>query len=75
MISVTVKGIVAEDRRLTIELPEGMPSGPVEVTITSVTPDANASPEVELTREQLQALLAADGLLATGPYAPPVLYA
>jgi hypothetical protein len=67
MASVTIKAIVEEDRQLHIALPDEMPLGPVEITIKSV-------PEIvlggELTREQARAILAAAGLLGTGPYPP-----
>ena len=72
MATVTVQAILGEDRQLHITLPEDIPAGPVEVTITSTAPrEQSVAPGAELTREQLRALLAEAGALSTKRYAPP----
>jgi hypothetical protein len=71
MTIITVKAILDKDRQLHIGLPDEMPPGPVEVTVKSLPDMPHIAPGGELTRDQARALLAAAGLLATGPYAPP----
>lgn len=71
MVSVTVKAIVDEARQLHITVPDDMPPGPVEVTITPVAAVPPITPGAELTREQARAILLEAGLLSTGYHAPP----
>ncbi len=71
MVSITVKGIITEDRQLVVVLPDNLPPGPVEVTITTLPISPDLAPSGELTRERLRALLAAEGALVTTRYAPP----
>ena len=71
MVSVTVKGIINAQRQLEIALPDDLPAGAVEVTITPVVAVPALAPGEELTRERVRALLAAEGALVTTRYAPP----
>lgn len=71
MASITVRAIVGEDRELRLTLPEGIPTGPVEVTITATNAPPPVQPGRQLTREEAGAILAAAGGLSTGHDAPP----
>lgn len=71
MSTVTLNVVVGEDRHLTIELPEEIPTGPIEVTIRPVALPIENVPEGEMTRERARALMAAAGILSTAKYAPP----
>lgn len=77
MDAITLVATVDEDRRLTIELPAGTPTGPVEVVIrplpgSEVRPSTGPEPAaVPLTREAAREKLRAAGKLAEGPFAPP----
>jgi hypothetical protein len=71
MTSVTIKAVVDEERQLHIALPEDMPLGPVEVTITPIAIVPELAPGAEPTREQLRALLGAEGTLSAARFAPP----
>src|SRR3712207_1551351 len=67
--SITLNAVVGEERQITIQLPEDMPLGPVEVT---VTPQAMSDTEIpELTRETARQKLAEAGFLSALSYAPP----
>ena len=71
MVTVTVQAIVGNDRQLTIVLPDEVPAGAVEVTITAIPASPDIAPGGELTRDRLRTLLAAEGALSTTRYAPP----
>ena len=71
METITLKLTIGDDRHLTIDVPEAIPSGPIEVIIRSLPAPVEAQPAQPLTRERARELLAAGGLLSTGPFAPP----
>jgi hypothetical protein len=70
METVTLKLTIGEDRHLTIDVPEAIPSGPIEVTIRSLPAPADEGSAPPLTRERARELLAAGGMLSTA-FAPP----
>ena len=66
---IKVRAVINEDRQLVVELPDGVPIGPVELVIRPLAiPPARSQP---LTREVARARLLAAGLLSTTRYAPP----
>jgi hypothetical protein len=69
MTSITLRATVDEGHRLTIELPEEIPAGPVEVIVRSLVPQGPATGP--LTREEARARLRAAGILSEYRYAPP----
>lgn len=71
MSTVTLNVVVGEDRHLTIELPEEIPAGPVQVTIRSVSPQADVPHGEPLTLERARAIFAAAGMLSTAFHVPP----
>jgi hypothetical protein len=71
MSAVTLNVVVGDDRQLTIELPEEVPTGPIEVTIRPVVAVPTAAPNEPLTLERARALLAAAGMLSTAFSPPP----
>ena len=71
LVSVTPKGIISADRQLAITLPEDLPAGAVEVTITTTPTPAAVPTGGALTREQARAILLAAGLFSTAYHAPP----
>jgi hypothetical protein len=71
MSTVTLNVVVGEDRRLTLELPEEIPAGPIEVTIRPVETEPVVTSSEPLTLERARALFAAAGMLSTAFHAPP----
>ncbi len=72
MKSVTLVVEVTADRRVTIDLPEDIPIGSIELTIRPLPapgPTSNGSGR-DLTREEASERLRAAGLLSEGPWAP-----
>lgn len=62
MDAITLNAVISKDRQLIVELPDDLPEGPVRLVIQPIaTPDKVAK---EITRGELQAQLAAAGLLA-----------
>jgi hypothetical protein len=73
MKSVTLVVEVTDDRRVMIDLPEGIPTGSIELTIRPLPaskPTSNGGGS-NLTREEARERLRAAGLLSEGPWAPP----
>jgi hypothetical protein len=70
MKPITLTTTIDENHRLVIDVPEDMPVGEVEVTITpkSVSP---APARDTLTHEEIRPKLLAAGLLTLTPVAPP----
>lgn len=67
---------VGEDKRLTIDLPEDVPIGPVDVVIipresAKATYSPDYSPEWVAKREEFRRRLAKAGFLSTAHTAPP----
>lgn len=67
MLPITMTATVDENHRLTLDLPEDIPAGEVEVIIRQLP----ASQTNEMTRDELHEKLRAAGLLMEGPFAPP----
>jgi hypothetical protein len=68
MVTVRLNGMITEDHKLVIDLPDELPVGPVEVTIQSTE---QPSPIVtNPAREAARAKLAAGGLLSNIHRAP-----
>jgi hypothetical protein len=69
MKTVTLRAMVDEERQLRVDVPAEIPIGPVELVIRSLA--GTPSEGTALTGDTDRAKLAAHGLLAAGPYAPP----
>jgi hypothetical protein len=69
MDQVTISTYVHEDRRLVLDLPDEIPTGPVEVTIK---PAAQSSTAGNAAREAVRAKLLAAGFLVTDIKAPDI---
>ena len=62
MNRITLNVNVGKERKLIIDLPDDVPEGLLKITIES--PEPSPSEDAKITREELQAQLAAAGLLA-----------
>ena|SRR5215207_2340423 len=70
MKPITLNATVDENHRLVIEVPEDIPVGEVEVTITPKL-EIPASQSDTLTHEEIRTKLLTAGLLTLTPVAPP----
>ena len=70
MGAIIINAIVGPDRHLTVDLPDDVPLGPVEVLIRPVSVVAFTDGGAALTREEVRARLDAAGLLSHARYAP-----
>ncbi len=68
MDTIILEVSVSEDRRIIIDLPATMPTGPAEVTVRSLGTSSTAAHE--LIRRSIQAKLRAAGILNTMHSAP-----
>lgn len=73
MLPITLTATIDENHRLTLDLPDDIPAGEVEVIIrqlpTSQT-NGQPAPSGEMTRDELREKLRAAGLLMEGNFAP-----
>jgi hypothetical protein len=65
MDAIIINTTLGEDRRLVIDLPPDMPTGPLEITIRTAEAD-----KLSLSREEARARLLATGKLSTWTHAP-----
>ena len=65
MVAIRLTAVVGEDRRLVIELPKDMPTGPVELVIRPQPAEPESSTPVNPAREAARAKLLAAGALVT----------
>jgi hypothetical protein len=68
MDAIIITTTLGEDRKLNLDLPPDMPTGPITVTIEA---NKQVKPEKELTRDEVRAILLKAGALSTAKYAPP----
>ena len=64
METVTLKLTIGDDGHLAIDVPEVIPSGPIEVTIRSLPASAEEQPAQPLTRKRARKLFSAAGMLS-----------
>lgn len=67
--TVRLRGHVDENGKLTVDVPDDIPAGEVEVIVRSRVADADDIPDQPLSRETIRRKLRTSGLLAT--YRPP----
>jgi hypothetical protein len=78
MDTITIKITVDKSRRVTIDIPDELPLGELELTLRPITNGEPSAPESgqpvtadTLTREEVRRRLKAAGLLSDETYAPP----